>query len=202
MKIALIGASGRAGSRILQEAVSRGHEVTAITRNPAKVAEGKSVTSKQGDVFDGDGLAELLKAHDAVVSSVHFLASDARKLIGAVRDSGVKRYVVVGGAGSLEVEPGVRLIDTPEFPEAYKGEALAGADFLTTLSKVEDLDWTFISPSAVIDFGERTGKFRLGKDQLLTNEKGSSISFEDFAVALVDELETPQHVRERFTVGY
>jgi len=137
-----------------------------------------------------------------VISSVHFSASDPKLLIEAVRDSGVKRYFVVGGAGSLEVAPGMKLIDTPQFPAAYKAEAAKGADFLELLRRVKDLDWTFLSPSAMFVPGERTGKFRLGKDQLLTNDKGSSISFEDYAVAAVDELEIPAHIRERFTVGY
>jgi uncharacterized protein len=114
----------------------------------------------------------------------------------------VKRYLIVGGAGSLEVAPGVRLIDTPNFPEAYKAEATAGAAFLDLLRGETGLDWTFLSPSALFVAGERTGKFRLGKDLLLANAEGSRISFEDFALALVDELEKPAHPRQRFTVGY
>jgi putative NADH-flavin reductase len=120
-----------------------------------------------------------------------------------VRKSGVKRYFVVGGAGSLEVAPGVRLIDTPEFPAIYKAEASKGAEFLELLrNTASDLDWTFLSPAAMFVAGERTGKFRLGKDRLLTHDQGSSISFEDYAIATVDELEKPAHIRERFTVGY
>ena len=202
MKVALIGASGNAGSRILNELVTRGHDVTAIVRNPEKVPSGPHIVAKKGDVFDQAGLAELLKGHDAVVSSVHFVASDPHKLIAAVRASGVKRYLVVGGAGSLEVAPGVKLIDTPEFPAAYKAEAAAGAAFLDLLRPEKELNWTFLSPSALFTAGERTGKFRLGTEQLLTTDKGSSISFEDYAIALVDELEKPQHSRQRFTVGY
>ena len=202
MKVALIGASGQAGSRLLAELLRRGHQVTAIARNPEKIAPGSGVTAKKGDVYDQAGLAALLKGHDAVVSSVHFTASDAETLIAAVRASGVKRYFVVGGAGSLEVAPGVRLVDTPQFPAIYKAESAKGAEFLDRLRKVDDLDWTFLSPSAAFVPGERTGQFRLGKDQLLSNDKGSSISFEDYAVAAVDELERPTHVRRRFTVGY
>jgi len=158
VKVALIGASGQAGSRLLAELSARGHTVTAIARHPEKIA---------------------------------------------VRESGVKRYFVVGGAGSLEVAPGVRLIDTPQFPTAYKAEASKGAEFLELLrTTTGDLDWTFLSPSAMFAPGERTGKFRIGKDQLLTNDNGSSISFEDYAIAAVDELEKPAHIRERFTVGY
>jgi putative NADH-flavin reductase len=202
MKIALIGASGNAGSRILTELVNRGHEVTAIARNPEKIAAQPRVTAKKADVYDQAGLAAVLKGHDAVISSVHFTASDPKKLIEAVRASGVKRYLVVGGAGSLEVAPGKKLIDTPEFPAIYKAEATAGNVFLDLLKQEKELDWTYLSPSALFIAGERTGKFRLGTDQLIANEKGSSISFEDFAIALVDEIEKPAHSRRRFTVGY
>ena len=202
MKIALIGASGNAGSRILNELVRRGHEVTAIARHPEKIAVQPNVTAKKGDVFDQPGLAALLKGHDAAISSVHFTASDPKKLIEAVRDAGVKRYLVVGGAGSLEVAPGKKLIDTPEFPALYKAEAAAGGVFLDILKQEKSLDWTYLSPSALFVAGERTGKFRLGTDQLLTTEKGSSISFEDYAIALANELEKPAHSRRRFTVGY
>ncbi|MBB3609499.1 NAD(P)-dependent oxidoreductase [Rhizobium sp. BK602] len=201
-KIALIGASGNAGSRILKELSDRGHKVTAIARNPEKIATLPGVVAVRGDVFDKDGLAALLAGHDAVISAVHFTASDPQRLIDAVRQSGVKRYLVVGGAGSLEVAPGIRLVTTPEFPAIYKAEASKGADFLDLLKTVDDLDWTFLSPSALFVPGERTGNFRLGKDQLLSNANGSSISFEDYAIALVDEIEKPAHIRQRFTVGY
>lgn len=202
MKVALIGATGRAGSPILQELARRGHEVTAIVRNPERVQAQANVTPKKGDVFDKDDLAGLLKGHDVVVSAVHFLQSDPRKLIDAVKASGVKRYLVVGGAGSLEVAPGVTLVSTPEFPAIYKDEATRGGEFLNLLRQEKELDWTFLSPSALFFEGPRTGTFRLGKDQLLTNEKGSSISFADYAIALADEVEKPAHSRQRFTVGY
>jgi putative NADH-flavin reductase len=202
MKIALIGASGNAGARLLAELSRRGHAVTAIARTPEKIAALPGVMAKAGDVKDKAGLARLLAGHDAVVSAVRFVDTDPDALIATVREAGVKRYLVVGGAGSLEVAPGVRLIDTPQFPAAYKAEASAGGVFLDKLRDVSDLDWTFLSPSAMFVPGERTGKFRLGKDQLLANDKGSSISFEDYAIAAVDELEAPKHVRQRFTVGY
>lgn len=202
MRVALIGATGNAGSRILTELVRRGHTVTAIVRNPDAVPKLANVQAQKGDVYDQTGLAELLKGHDAVISSVHFTASDPTKLVASVREAGVKRYLVVGGAGSLEVAPGLKLIDAPDFPEAYKPEAAAGAVFLDLLRQQQDLDWTFLSPSAVFAPGERTGVFRLGSDQLIANEAGSSISLEDFAVALIDELQNPAHVRQRFTVGY
>ncbi|KQT66265.1 MULTISPECIES: NAD(P)-dependent oxidoreductase [unclassified Aureimonas] len=202
MNVALIGATGNVGSRILAELLSRGHSVTAIARDPSSLDGKPGVTPKSGDVYDQDGLAALVAGHDAVISSVHFLASDPVKLIEAVRASGVKRYLVVGGAGSLEVAPGVKLIDTPQFPAEYKAEATAGAAFLDRLRGETELDWTFLSPSALIGPGTRTGTFRLGTDQLLATEAGSSISYEDYAVALVDELEKPAHSRKRFTVGY
>jgi putative NADH-flavin reductase len=202
MKVALIGATGMIGSRLLAELTSRGHEVTAIVRHPEKVPASPKVTGKKGDVHDEKGLAELLKGHDAAISSVHFAQSDPKKLVAAVKASGVPRYLVVGGAGSLEVAPGVKLIDTPQFPAQYKAEAQAGGDFLDLLRKETTLDWTFLSPSAVIAPGERTGKFRLGGDQLLTHDKGSNISAEDYAIAMVDELEKHAHSRKRFTVGY
>ena len=203
MKIAVIGASGNAGSRITAELARRGHSVTAIARHPEKIASGANVTPTKGDVMDQAGLARLLAGHDAAISSVHFLASDPAKLIGAARESKVGRYLVVGGAGSLEVAPGVRLVTTPGFPVAYKAEAEKGAAFLDLLRAEKELNWTFLSPSALFTAGERTGKFRLGIDQLLTAADGkSSISFEDFAVALADEIEHPAHIRQRFTVGY
>lgn len=202
MKVALIGASGNAGARLAAELSRRGHAVTAIARHPENIAALPGVTAKAGDVNDKAGLVRLLAGHDAVVSSLRFVDADPEALIAAVREAGVKRYFVVGGAGSLEVAPGVALIDTPKFPEAYKLEASAGGVFLDKLRATRDLDWTFLSPSAMFVAGERTGKFRLGGDQLLTNDKGSSISFEDYAIAAVDELEAPKHLRQRFTVGY
>lgn len=203
MKIALIGATGFIGSRLLAELTSRGHQVTAIVRNPEKVAPGAGITAKKGDVYDKDGLATLLAGHDAAISAVHFSASDPATLLAAVKQSGVKRYLVVGGAGSLEVAPGVKLFDTPEFPAIYLDEARKGGTFLDLLKGESGLGWTFLSPSAVIAPGERTGQFRLGKDQLLVDGTGQSrISAEDYAIALVDELEKPAHVRQRFTVGY
>ncbi|TCR68921.1 NAD(P)-dependent oxidoreductase [Bosea sp. BK604] len=203
MKIALIGATGFIGSRLLAELATRGHAVTAIVRNPEKVPMRAGVIAKKGDVFDKEGLAILLAGHDAVISAVHFSDSDPAALLGAVRQSGVKRYLVVGGAGSLEVAPGIRLFDTPDFPAAYLDEARKGGAFLDLLKQESGLDWSFLSPSAVIAPGERTGSFRLGADQLLVDTAGkSTVSAEDYAIALVDELEKPAHIRQRFTVGY
>jgi putative NADH-flavin reductase len=203
MKIAVVGASGNAGSRIVAELARRGHDVTAIARNPEKIAALPNVTAKNGDAHDQGALTALLQGHDAAISAIHFLASDPAKLIGAAKASGVGRYLVVGGAGSLEVAPGVRLVTTAGFPAQYKAEAEKGAAFLDLLRQEKDLNWTFLSPSALFTAGERSAKFRLGTDQLLTAEGGKSwISFEDFAVALADEIERPAHIRARFTVGY
>jgi putative NADH-flavin reductase len=203
MKIAIAGASGRAGSAISAELARRGHTVTAIARNAERIARLANVTALAGDANDRAALARLWAGHDAAVSSIHFTASDPEALIGAARDSGVPRYLVVGGAGSLEVAPGVRLVTTPGFPLAYKAEAEKGAAFLDRLGQEKDLNWTFLSPSALFEPGNRTGEFRLGADQLLVDSAGKSwISFEDFAVAMADEIERPAHIRRRFTVGY
>ncbi len=200
--IALIGATGNVGSRLIKELSDRGHQVTAIARSSDKTPALPGVTPVNGDINDGADLAARIAGHDAVVSSVRFLDTDFDDLLNVVRDSGVKRYLVVGGAGSLEVAPGQRLVDQPDFPEQYKAEASAGTTFLDQLKTVDDLDWTFLSPSAMFVPGERTGEFRLGKDELLATDEGSSISFEDYAIAMVDEIENPQHPRQRFTVGY
>lgn len=200
-KIALIGASGRVGSRILNELLDRGHQVTAIARSTEKIIQRPGVHAVEGNANDRQELSRLIEGHDAVISAVPFSSSDPDALVDAVRASGVNRYLVVGGAGSLMVG-NTRLIDTPDFPDAYRPEASAGAVFLAKLKNVHDLDWIFLSPSAEFEPGKRTGAFRLGLDDLLVTETGSSISFEDYAVALVDELEEPAHHRARFTVGY
>ncbi len=202
LHVALIGASGNVGSRILAELSRRGHTVTGIARHPNQIPALPGVIAVLGDASQPQALTAILRGHDAVASAVMFRQTDPQTLINAVRQSGVKRYMVVGGAGSLEVAPGKRLIDQPDFPEAYKPEASKGAVFLDALRSVTDLDWTFLSPSALFIPGERTGQFRLGTDSLLSNEHGSSISFEDYAIAFVDELERPAHIRQRFTVGY
>jgi hypothetical protein len=203
MKIAVAGASGRAGSCIAAELARRGHSVTGIARNPDKIAKLANLTAVAGDANDRAALAKLWAGHDAAVSSIHFTVSDVEILIGAAKDSGVPRYLVVGGAGSLEVAPGVRLVTTPNFPAQYKAEAEKGGAFLDRLRQEKELNWTFLSPSALFEPGNRTGRFRLGNDQLLVDPAGKSwISFEDFAVAMADEIERPAHIRTRFTVGY
>jgi putative NADH-flavin reductase len=203
MKVAVIGASGNIGSQIVTEALSRGHTVTGIARNTDKIASRAGVTAVRGDLSDENALAAALRGHDAIISSVRFRTFKASQLLNAARASGVKRLLVVGGAGTLEVRPGVALIDTPEFPEAAKEEASAGSIMLKALREEKGLEWTFLSPSAVIGPGERTGKFRVGGDLLLVGSDGKSrISIPDFATAMVDELENARHVRARFTVGY
>lgn len=203
MKIAIIGAAGNVGQRLLAEAVRRGHTVTAIGRDPSKIAVQPKVITAAGDAGDPAQLARVLAGHDVVVSSVPFRLSDPDKLIEAVRKSGVRRYLVVGGAGSLKTEHGGLHIDSPHFPEFAREEAGKGKVFLDRLEEVEDLDWTMLSPSALFTAGERTGTFRLGGDVILTGADGKSwISYEDFAIALLDEIEAPKHIRQRFTVGY
>ncbi len=203
MKVAVIGASGNIGSQIVAEAVARGHQVTAVARNADKIAVRPGVTPRRGDLAEPAGLAVVLAGHDAIVSSVRFRMFKPDELLAAVGQSGVKRLIVVGGAGSLEVRPGVALLDTPEFPAAAKEEGSAGRVMLDALRRRSDLEWSFLSPSAVIAPGERTGRFRLGTDQLLIGSDGKSrISIPDYAIALVDELEQARHVRSRFTVGY
>jgi len=203
MKVCLIGATGNAGSRILAELARRGHHVTAIVRHPEKVPQLDGVIAQKGDANRVDELASILGGHEVVVSSVHFLDGQADKLIGAVRQARVPRYVVVGGAGSLVNGNGVKLIDAGGVPEPYQAESRAGCDFLDALRQTSDLDWTFVSPSAQFVAGERTGVFKLGADTALRDASGRSwISYEDYAVALVDEIEQPRHSRRRFTVGY
>lgn len=203
-KIAILGITGRVGSRIADELLRRGHSVTGIARDVSKAPARPGLAVRQGDATQADGLAPLLRGHDAVVSATRFAGgSDAATVIDATTKAEVPRLLVVGGAGSLEVAPGKALVDTPEFPAAYKAEALAGRAFLDGLRREKALDWTFLSPSALLEPGERTGSFRLGDDRLLVDAKGRSwISMEDYAVALADELESPEHSRQRFTVGY
>lgn len=158
---------------------------------------------KAGDATQPARVAPLLAGHEVVISAARFQSSDPKALIAAVEQAGVPRLMVVGGAASLEVAPGQALFDAPNFPEAYKPEAEAGRKFLDALRAEQDLDWTFLSPSAEFAPGKRTGKFRLGGDQLLSDANGQSwISMEDYAIAFVDELEAPKHSRQRFTVGY
>ncbi|MFL9671547.1 MULTISPECIES: NAD(P)-dependent oxidoreductase [Pseudomonas fluorescens group] len=202
-KIAIIGATGRAGSQLLEEALRRGHSVVAIARNTDKLAVRPGVTVKQVDALDANALEQAISGSDVVISAAHFATLPASAVIGPVKKAGVKRLLVVGGAGSLLLPGGGRVIDSAGFPAEYKAEASAGAAFLDVLRQEKDLDWTFLSPSALFDGTQRTGKFRLGQDDLLVSSDGtSSISFADYAIAMLDEVETPKHSRQRFTVGY
>ena len=201
--IAIIGATGRAGSQLLEEALRRGHSVTAIARSTAKVGQRAGVVTREVDVADSAALQAAVAGHDVVISAAHFSTIPANAIIDPVKKAGVKRLLVVGGAGSLLLPGGGKVIDSPGFPEEYKAEASAGGVYLDTLRKEQDLDWTFLSPSAEFVEGERTGHFRLGQDDLLVSAEGRSwISFADYAIAMLDEVEKPAHRRQRFTVGY
>ena len=203
MKIALIGATGNVGSKVLTEALSRGHQVTGIARHVEKLKGRSGVIARQVDLAEEDKLAEALRGHDAVVLSVRYQNNDVRHVLAAAKAAGVKRILFVGGAASLEASPGVRLLDTPGFPDVIKVEAAPAALALDRIREEKTLEWTFLSPSIMLVPGERTGKFRIGGDQVLKDEKGESrISQEDLSVALLDELEKPRHIRRRFTVGY
>ena len=203
MKIALIGVTGRVGSRLLAELRRRGHHVTGIARDTGKLAGQPGLVLKNADADRPAQLAPLLTGHDAVLSALKFASTDAAALIAAVKQAGVRRLLVVGGAATLEVAPGRILRDAPGFPAAYRAEAEGGRRFLDLLRGERELDWTFLSPPAEFEPGERTGTFRLGTDQLLVDANGKSrISMEDYAIAFVDELEAPKHSRQRFTVGY
>ncbi|RZT41837.1 NAD(P)-dependent oxidoreductase [Cupriavidus agavae] len=203
MNIAILGATGNAGTRLTDEALRRGHAVAALARHATALPARPGVTTTDVDADNAPALADALRGADVVISTVRFLQTTAAQITAAVKAAGVKRLLVVGGAGSLYVAPGKQLVDTPEFPDAYKAEASAGRDFLNALRGESSLEWTFLSPSALFTPGERTGKFRLGNDTLLADADGKSwISMEDYAIAMLDEIEQPQHVRERFTVGY
>jgi len=203
MKIAIIGATGRVGTRLTDEALRRGHTVTALSRSASKLAPRDGLATKDVDATDTNALAAALAGNDVVISAARFMDLPAGDVVDATMQAGVPRLLVVGGAGSLYVAPGVQLIDTPTFPEVYKAEAGAGRDFLNALKTETELDWTFLSPSALFEPGERTGKFRVGEETLLADAQGKSwISMEDYAIAMLDEIEKPAHSHQRFTVGY
>lgn len=209
MHIALYGATGHAGSRILTELLSRGHQVTAITRDPAKLAPRPNLTIKQGDVASASAIAANIKGADVVVSAYAPPADNTDQIIPvtqnfieAVKQAHVPRFLYVGGAASLEVAPGLTLLDSGHLPAQWQPIAKSHRDALDLIRK-SDINWTSFSPAAFFEPGQRTGKFRLGKDQLITDAEGNSrISMEDYAIALADELEEPQHERQRFTIGY
>jgi len=210
MKVAIIGASGTIGKRITEEALRRGHDVTAILRNPVRLEQDHERLNKvKADVMDPSSLEEAIQGHDAVISAFgpkfgqeEELLAAARTIVEGTKRGGVSRLLIVGGAGSLIGDSGVPIMDTPEFPEEIRPLARAHADAYD-IYKESDLDWTYVSPAAVIEPGKRTGQFRIGMDRLVTDESGSSrISVEDFAAAMIDELDDPQFIKSRFTVAY
>jgi len=210
LRIVLYGSTGKIGRRILSEALSRGHSVTAIVRDASHERSSRSnLEYKTGDVLKAESVAAATKGNEVVISAYGPGAGDANQIITAAKSliEGVggnqpMRLVVVGGAGSLEVAPGLQLVDTPHFPAAHKKMALAHREALQ-LYRAAPFEWTFVSPSEEINEGSRTGQYRTGGDQLLVGAQGKShISMEDFAAAIMDEVEKPQFIRHRFTVGY
>ncbi|MRJ07711.1 NAD(P)-dependent oxidoreductase [Ornithobacterium rhinotracheale] len=217
-KVTLIGASGYVGSAILNELLNRNHQVTAVVRNPEKIViQNANLEVVKADISNVNEIVSLSKGKDAVISAYNPGWANPRiyeetlenypKIIEAAKQSGVKRLLIVGGAATLFVEPGVRLIDTPNFPEDWKpGAKSLGEIYLNLLSNETQIDWVFLSPAANLgnlSSGKRTGKYRVGKDDLLLDVSGNSfISVEDYAMAMVDELEQENHHFERFTVAY
>ncbi|WP_118976079.1 NAD(P)-dependent oxidoreductase [Taibaiella koreensis] len=216
MKVALIGATGFVGTAILNELIERGHQVTAIARHPEQIPQHSLIVRKPTNVLDAAAVAEAVKANDIVISAYNpgwthpdlyheFLRGSAAIQEG-VKRSGVQRLLVVGGAGSLFVAEGLQKVDTPDFPAEWKPGALAARDYLNILKEEKELDWTFLSPALEMHqgtSGERKGTYRTGLDTPVYNEeKRSIISVEDVAVAIVDEIESPEYSRKRFTVAY
>jgi len=213
MKIALIGGTGFVGSAVLEELLQRGHEVTALARSPAKYAARPQLIVVQADVLDAAQVAQAVEGADAVVDAYNpgwkepeiyaLFLQGTQAILEGVRRSGVKRVLVVGGAGSLFVAPGVQGVDTPQFPAEWKQGALAAREALNIIRKDERLDWSFLSPAVMLAPGPRTGKFRIGADDVLMDgNQPAGISVADLAVAIVDEIETPRHLKKRFTVAY
>ena len=207
MNVVLYGATGKAGSRILNELIERGHKVTAVARNVSNLPA--TVGSKQDDLKDVDKIAAIIAGADAVVSAYGPPPDDTDQLLGvterqiaAVKKAGNVRLIVVGGAASLEVAPGVSLLASGHVPAPWVPIATSHAKAYKLLQN-SDINWTYFSPAGFFEPGKRTGKFRLGINELITDEKGESrISLEDYAIALVDELEKPAHERARFSIGY
>ena len=209
MKVVLFGATGLSGSRLLNELVSRGHQVTAVARDPSKLSATANVLVKQDDLSDARRTADVIRGADAVISAYAPPADKTDDLIGvtqrqvdAVRQAGVERLLVVGGAGGLEVAPGVSLIASGYLPEPYMPIATSHVKALDVLRN-SDVNWTYVAPAAYFEPGPRTGKFRVGNDELITATNGESrISMEDYAIAMVDELEIGANQRKRVSVGY
>lgn len=216
MKIALIGATGFVGTAVLAELLNRDHQVTALSRDAAKLAPRPGLLARSVDVYDPGAVATAVRGHQAVVSAFNpgwnepelyaLFIQGAAAIERGVEAAGVERLLVVGGAGSLYVAPGVQLVDTPEFAQHVPANIVPGAraarDTLAAMQRNTRLNWTFISPPAFLVPGERTGSYRVGGDQLLmAGEQPAGITVADLAVAIVDEIERPQHVRARFTVA-
>lgn len=213
MKLVIIGATGFVGRIVVDEALQRGHQVTAIARNAKDLPQTRGLTLALGDVNDTEWLTAQLRGQDAVISAFNpgwsapdlyqqfVRGSDA--ILSAVEKSGVRRFLVVGGAGSLEVAPGVELIDTPQFPADIRPGAQGARELRNKLRAGSSLDWSLISPAAILKPGERTGKFRLGTTQLLMDgDAPASISVQDLAVAILNEIEQPQFIKQQFTAAY
>ena len=214
--VVLIGATGFVGLAILNELLSRGHKVTAVVRHANKLPKNDNLTAVEEDVANVDAIANIAKGKDAVISAYNpgwgnpdikrLTEENYPKIVEAMKKSGVDRLLIVGGAGTLFVKPGVRVVDTGVIPdEIIDAVRSLGNFYLHYLTKEHDLDWVFFSPAGEFEEkGERTGKFRLGKDDLIIDPKTNSshISVQDYAVAMVDELEKPAHHQERFTIGY
>jgi uncharacterized protein len=209
LKVVLYGATGKAGSVILNELVDRGHTVVAAARTPEKVQKLKNVSTVQDDLSDPAKTVGIVKDADAIVSAYGPPPDDTSQIIGAtdrlvkgIQQAGGPRLIVVGGAASLFVAPGVTVRESGHLPKEWIPIADAHIQVLKNL-KQSSIDWTYFSPAGFFEPGQRTGKFRLGKDDLIVDAQGNSrISFQDYAIALVDELENPQHRRDRFTIGY
>ncbi|MEQ6292439.1 NAD(P)-dependent oxidoreductase [Vogesella sp. GCM10023246] len=212
MKIALIGASGFVGSAIQQEALARGHQLSAIVSRPERVTAAANLTVVAANAYDADSIASAVRGHDVVISAFNpgWDKADIRQLflqghaaiVAGVKAAGVARFIEVGGAGSLYVAPGVQLIDTPHFPAEYKEGAEGARQALQQLQGEQQLDWAFVSPPALLAPGARSGHYRLGGDELLmAGDAPAGISVADLAVAILDEAETPQHHRRRFTAA-
>ncbi len=203
MKIAVVGATGNIGSHIVDELAERGHHVTGIARNVEGKPAPSGATLISGSVADAGWLASTLRGHDLVISALHFEVIDAPSYLAVLRNAGVARSLIVGGAASLYLPDGTRLIDSPDFPKEWLSISIPGVTFVDTLRPVRDVDWVFVSPPALIGPGERTGKYRLGTTKLLADADGESrISYADYAIAMTDEAERPAHHHEQITVAY
>jgi putative NADH-flavin reductase len=203
MKVALIGASGNLGSRVLEELLSRGHQVTGIVREPERLPPRPGLTLRQADAGIAEQVSTAVAGHDIVVTAIPFFGLRTEELIAGVKRSGVKRLLVSGSAGNLEVEPGVQLVATKGLSEHGKPEHLDSREAFKLLRREEDLDWTYLAPAALLTPGKRTGVFRLGGDRLVKDRLGESrISMEDLAIVIADEVEKPQHIKQRFTAAY